>query len=90
MSSKFLFADPSFLSGLARIGDIGGFFDRYNVSNTPAEADIRAMASDWATVAQDLGVAMEHFAAQHAEILAASEAAMAALARAVPNLPDDL
>jgi hypothetical protein len=65
MNSKYsdatdaLFATPSFASGAARVLDLGGTFDEYNSSATAAEADARALWSDWAVVGEDLRLAME-------------------------------
>jgi len=39
--------------------DIFADLDDYNVSNTPEEADARALYADWLTVANDLEVAMK-------------------------------
>lgn len=57
----YMFAKPSFLNGVARILDIGGTFDdsSYWISNSPEEADARALARDWAAVGCDLAEAME-------------------------------
>ena len=52
--TDFLFAVPSFLSGVATILDLFGTFRRYNTSKTPNEADTRAVASDWGVVSDDL------------------------------------
>lgn len=52
--TDFLFAQPSFGSGLARVLDLFGLFDSYNESPKPAEADARAIYSDWAMIGQDL------------------------------------
>jgi len=46
----FLFADPSFLSGMATVMDIGGGMLVYNKSRSGTEADERAIASDWAVI----------------------------------------
>ena len=46
----FLFADPSFLSGMAGVMDITGSLLIYNSSKTGADADTRAIASDWAVI----------------------------------------
>lgn len=56
--SEFLFARPSFLEGIARLVDFGGFLNEYNTSNTPDEADFRAIAADWQVVGDDLRAAM--------------------------------
>ncbi|MGB8261571.1 MAG: hypothetical protein WCE75_14515 [Terracidiphilus sp.] len=57
--SDVLFARPSFVSGAARVLDLGGVFDVYNVSKTPQEADERAIESDWRAIGGDLHDAME-------------------------------
>ena len=54
VKSDFLFAQPSFTSGAARVLDLWGRFDEYNISATPEEADTAAIASDWIIVGQDL------------------------------------
>lgn len=54
VQSDFLFAQPSFASGAARVFDLCGKFDAYNESATPAEADAIAIAADWAIVGQDI------------------------------------
>lgn len=57
--SDFLFSEPSYLSGVARTLDLWGQYDEYNKSLSTAEADQRALASDWIAVGQDLQCAME-------------------------------
>jgi hypothetical protein len=64
MSSKsnktdFLFAQPSFMSGLARTLDIGGTFDAYNRSTNGGMADYRAICADWAAVGNDIKAAID-------------------------------
>lgn len=59
VKTDFLFAQPSFASGVARTLDLWGQFDEYNVSPTPAEADANAIASDWIIVGQDMVAAIE-------------------------------
>ena len=61
LQTDFLFARPSFLSGVARILDLFGVFDSYNLSRTPEEADARAMYSDWRIVGQDIFDASDTF-----------------------------
>ena len=56
-----LFAMPSWISGAARILDLGGTFNEYNFSESPEEADFLALASDWAAVDIDLKTAIERF-----------------------------
>jgi hypothetical protein len=57
--TDLLFARLSFASGAARVLDLYGNFDAYNSSDSEAEADQTAIASDWCIVGADLGKAME-------------------------------
>ena len=57
-SSDFLFARPSFISGVARLVDFGCTFDAYNHSKTDVEADVRAAVSDWLSVGDDIAAAV--------------------------------
>jgi hypothetical protein len=59
--STFLFAQPSLLSGVARLFDFGGTFDTYNLSAGPKDADVWASLADWLAVGEDLGLAVEQF-----------------------------
>ena len=52
--STYLFSCPSFLSGVAKVLDLGATFDEYNTSETPNEADYRAFLLDWHMVSIDL------------------------------------
>lgn len=61
LQSGFLTADPSFVSGAARLLDWWGLYDTYNVSRNGQEADAKAMFSDWRIVGQDLADAMVEF-----------------------------
>lgn len=49
-----LYALPSFLSGAARLVDLGGTFDAYNYSASDEGSDARALASDLSQVGRDL------------------------------------
>jgi len=68
--SDYLFAHPSFLSGAGRVLDLGGTFDGYNESPSPAEADRLAMRADWKAVGDALGEALsaEESAPQRPEL----------------------
>ena len=57
----YLFARPSVLEGAARVVDIGGVFDSYNESLTPAIADSHAMLHDWLMVGADLQSAFKEY-----------------------------
>jgi hypothetical protein len=52
--TTFLFARPSFLEGVARILDFGNTLQMYNGSDSPAEADAWAFASDWYAIGEDM------------------------------------
>lgn len=58
--TDFLFANPSFLTGAGRVIDLGAALQHssYNMSRTPAEADQRAIAQDWAAVGKDFYAAI--------------------------------
>jgi hypothetical protein len=51
--TDFLFATPSFFSGVARVLDLGGTFDSYSSSKSPEEADSRAFNNDLSVILQD-------------------------------------
>jgi len=55
--SQTLFATSSLFSGAARTLDLGGVYDEYNLSRTPAEADAAAIALDWLAVGDALRIA---------------------------------
>ena len=67
MRTDYLFATPSFLSGVARLLDLSGRFDVYNDSDNAALADARAIYSDWRMVGQDLAGAMTVVEREHAK-----------------------
>jgi hypothetical protein len=52
--TDFLFATPSFIAGMGRAIDLGGTMTTFNLSDTPAEADERALLSDWIAVGNDM------------------------------------
>jgi hypothetical protein len=61
MPTLFLMAEPGSLFGAARIGDLFGIFDQFNISRTPQEADGRALASDWIIIGDNLVDAMAEY-----------------------------
>lgn len=61
VKSDFLFAEPSVLSGVARLLDLYCLFDSYNASLSGREADYKAMLADWCVVGQDIEDAMLQF-----------------------------
>lgn len=54
-----LFDRPSFLDGMARVLDLSGSLNIYNNSHSAAEADMKAIRSDWEVVGKDLGDTIE-------------------------------
>jgi len=56
----FLFAAPDLLQGFASALDLGGTLIEYNVSGSPQQADMRAIASDWAVTGKDIQTATEN------------------------------
>ncbi len=60
IQSDFLFAQPSFWSGLGRWLDLSGQFDVYNISPTGEAADALALYADWRAVGQELLRACHH------------------------------
>jgi len=64
VQTDFLFARPSYLSGAASVYDLWGQSVEYNTSLTPAEADAKAIFSDWAIVGQDILDAAEQCASE--------------------------
>lgn len=52
-SAYFSFFERGFLTGLASVMDISGSMVRHNASQSGAEADARALASDWAMIGHD-------------------------------------
>jgi hypothetical protein len=62
--TDYLFAQPSALSGMARVGDLFGLFDEYNDAPSPEIADARAIYEDWRAVGEDLMSAMSSFATE--------------------------
>ena len=59
--SDFLFATPTFLTGAGRSIDLGAYLEgcSYNISATPKDADLWAIAQDWAAIGKDLRKATE-------------------------------
>lgn len=57
-----LFANPSMTEGMGRVFDLFGNHDIYNEDHTPAEADSKALYSDWASVGDHLILAATELA----------------------------
>lgn len=65
--SDSLFARPSFLEGIARIVDVSGSLNTYNVATSGDEADARAIESDWKAIGHDVKVALDQIADEATE-----------------------
>lgn len=61
MNSYYLFVNPGFLSGMARVFDLGATWDDYNDWPTPEQADFYALRSDWKMVGKDIRKAIAQF-----------------------------
>ena len=53
-----LYAVPRPLFGVARLLDLFGYFDSYNYSGSPGQADNRSLRADWSDVGRDLWAAV--------------------------------
>lgn len=63
--SRFLFARPSALEGMARLVDFGNTLDFYHFSQTGEEADALALYADWCAVGHDVRKAIERLLKHH-------------------------
>jgi len=62
----FLYARPSFISGVARLLDFGGTLNVYNTTSGPEYMpDLRAFQQDWKAIAEDARVALALYKAEH-------------------------
>jgi hypothetical protein len=61
----FLFATPSFIRDMGRVVDLGATMNCYNVSETPLEADMRALENDWSVVGAEISRAAESLSEPH-------------------------
>jgi hypothetical protein len=59
--TDFLFVNPCFAMGLGSILNIGGNFFPINYSESSAEADFKAIHSDWGMVGRDIDFAIDVF-----------------------------
>jgi len=56
-----LYAEPNFMQGVGTLVDVSGSLLEYNTSRTEAEADAKALFSDWRVVGLDLLRAIRQF-----------------------------
>jgi hypothetical protein len=59
MTDYFLFAEPSFVSGMSRVLDLGSTMDEYNSAYDAGLADYYALKSDWSVVGSDISTAID-------------------------------
>ena len=56
--ATFLFALPTWQEGAGRLVDFDNALTAYNVTNSPADPDTRAIAQDWLAVGDELRKAL--------------------------------
>ena len=61
LRTDFLFSRMGVLSGAASVFNLAGNFYRFNTSENEAEADAKAMLSDWSMVSEDFRTAVNRF-----------------------------
>lgn len=61
----FLFPTSSFILGVGSIMNIAGGYYDYNSSETPIDADFKALKSDWLVVGKDIKSSIENFKEDH-------------------------
>ena len=54
-----LFSEPSFFEGIGRLFDWGSTLNNYNTSESEEESDYKALVSDWASVGEDMRMAVD-------------------------------
>lgn len=57
-NSDYLFARPTFISGIARLFDFSGTLNVYNISPDEQTADMRAFQEDWKALGNDMRAAL--------------------------------
>jgi hypothetical protein len=61
MRTDFLFTQPSFFRGVARVIDLWGQLNAYNLSVTSSEADLIALRSDWEMIRRDFNAGVREY-----------------------------
>ena len=54
-----LFSEPSFFEGIGRLFDWGSTLNNYNTYESENESDYKALASDWASVGENMRMAVD-------------------------------
>jgi len=57
----FIFPNMSFLTGMGSALNIAGNYYKFKDSESPEEADYKAIQSDWAFVGRDLNEAIKEY-----------------------------
>ena len=57
--NSYLYANPSFIAGMASILDLAGTLVEYNYSDSGEQADFIAFLSDWVALGGDMRGAVE-------------------------------
>ncbi len=65
MKSGFLFATPSFLSGMGSVLNVLGRPGPFNYSRSGVEADCKALYSDYRMIGQDIEDAIVVYVTEH-------------------------
>ena len=60
--SDYIFVTPSFLMGMGSVLNIAGNYFSFAQASSPAEADYRAIESDWGVIGLDIQTATEDMA----------------------------
>jgi len=58
IKSDFLFPASSFIAGMGSAFNLAGNYYVYNESETPLDADLNALRSDWGIVGEELSNAL--------------------------------
>ena len=66
---SYLYSQPEFWSGFARLLDFGNTYDQYNRAPVPKQADALGLLWDWATVSDDLRNGVSIFEAKYSSEL---------------------
>lgn len=61
LETSYLYAVPNFLNGIAQTLDMGSTIVNYNGSDSPEDADFKALANDWKAVGKDLVFSMKQY-----------------------------
>ena len=72
---SYLYSQPEFWSGFARLLDFGNTYDQYNRAPGPKQADALGLLWDWAAIADDVRQSVVIFEAKYGSELRQKAAA---------------